>query len=90
MLDTGKTQEHSFASKNRRGIKLDGIIDVISFDNLHVEMNTAAGGMVVEGEELRVNVLDLERGVVEIDGVLNGVFYFKEAASKKGLFGRNK
>ncbi len=90
MQEISKAREHSFISKNRQGIKVDGVIDVTSFDTSHVQMNTSSGGMVVEGEELKVNVLDLERGVVEIEGNLNGVFYFKEGAVKKGMFGRNK
>lgn len=90
MQETGKAFEHSFISKNRQGIKIDGVTDVTSFDTSHVQMNTSLGGMVIEGEELRVSVLDLERGVVEIEGNINGVFYFKEGAVKKGIFGRGK
>lgn len=90
MQEISKSLEHSFISKNRQGIRIDGVVDVTSFDTSHVQLNTSLGGMVVEGEELKVNALDLERGTVEIAGSINGVFYFKEGAIKKGIFGRNK
>lgn len=90
MQEISKTREHSFLSKGRRGIIVDGVIEVTSFDTSHVQMNTSCGGMVVEGEELKVNTLDLELGRVGVEGTVNGVFYIKESAPKKSLFGKNK
>ncbi len=91
MQETNKTREHSFSSDNREGIRISGAVEVTSFDTSHVQLNTVCGGMVVEGEELKVSALDLDSGIVEVEGTLNGVFYFKEnATAKKGLFGRNK
>ncbi len=84
-------REHSFSSKNREGIKICGVLEVSSFDTLHVQMSTSCGGMVVEGEGLTVSVLDLDSGRVEIVGTVNGVFYFKEGVTaKKGFFGKSK
>ncbi len=90
MQEIKREREHSFSSSNREGIKISGALEVLSFDNTHVQLNTTFGGMIVEGEELRVSVLDLESGIVEVEGTINGVFYFKENTAKKGLFGKRK
>ena len=91
MQEIKVAREHSFSSKNREGIKICGTLEVLSFDTSHVKLNTLCGGMIVEGDELRVSALDKEAGVVEVTGTVNGVFYFKEdVGAKKGLFGRNK
>lgn len=83
--------EHWFSSRNRGEIKICGAIDVSSFDNSHVKLSTVCGDMIIEGEELKVSVLDLDSGIVEVEGTLNGVFYIKEnSAPKRGLFGKNR
>lgn len=88
MVDTKKS-EHSFASELRNGIKIRGVTDVISFDERTVTLDTDCGSMAVEGESLHINVLNIGEGRVEIDGKINGLYYFdSEPAPKKRLFGR--
>ena len=41
---------HSFLSESRRNIKINGVEDVISFDEGEVVLQTSCGGMIVEGE----------------------------------------
>ena len=45
--------------------------------------------MAVEGEELHVTVLNITDGIVEIDGRINGIYYYENnPTSKRGLFSR--
>ena len=81
--------EHSFYSKMREGIKIDGVSEVISFDEGGVSMNTLCGSMAVEGEGLRVTTLNTDGGIVEISGKINGIYYFEnKPAQKRRLFRR--
>ena len=81
--------DHSFFSKERNGIDIEGVSDVISFDEGGVVMETSAGNMAVEGEGLHITVLNITDGKVTVEGRINGVYYFEERKSpKKGLFGR--
>lgn len=81
--------KHSFVSKGREGITVDGVSDVVSFDDGGVVMETTHGNLAVEGEGLHVKVLDIANGRVEVEGRINGVYYFENiAAKKRGLFGR--
>ena len=81
--------EHSFFSKMREGIKIDGVNDVLSFDDGGVSLNTLCGSMAVEGEGLRVTTLNTEEGIVEISGKINGIYYFEnKPVQKRKLFRR--
>lgn len=88
MSDSGRG-EHAFSSKCRDGIVISGVSDVVSFDERGVVMETDCGSLAVEGEGLHVTVLDLSAGRVNIEGRINGVYYFDNSPRpKRGLFGR--
>ena len=82
--------KHDVAIKGRNHIDITGVREVLSFDDLSVSMVTVGGDMTVEGTDLKIGVLDTERGVVAIDGKINAVFYDEGEASgeKKGIFGK--
>ncbi len=89
MNGAGLDKKHSIISNNREGIKIDGVVDVVSFDERGVALETVVGSMAVEGEELHVTVLNITDGKVEIDGRINGVYYYENRPSgKRGLFSR--
>lgn len=82
---------HSFSSKMREGIAVDGVLDVVSFDEGGVVMETTCGSFAVEGEGLHVTVLNVTDGKVVIEGRVNGVYYFDNTPKqKRGLFGKKE
>ena len=84
-----REEMHSFFSKAREGIEIDGVCEVISFDELGVMLDTISGRMAIEGENLHVTVLNITDGKVEIEGKINGLYYIEsKPQSRKGLFGR--
>ena len=82
--------KHDVAIKGRSHIDITGVREVLSFDELSVSMVTVGGDMTVEGSDLKIGVLDTERGVVAIDGKISAVFYDDGDTSgeKKGILGR--
>ncbi len=86
--------EHSLRAMERRDILVEGVREVLSFDEHNVRLVTTAGVLNVEGRELRIHTLNTRDGVVAIQGTLDGVLYENEAedrpasAGKKGFFGR--
>ncbi len=89
MNESVASKRHSISSCQREGIKIDGVIDVVSFDERGVALETVCGSMAVEGEELHVTVLNITDGKVEIDGRINGIYYYENRPSgKRGLFSR--
>ena len=78
---------------DRRKIELTGIKSVDSFDEYTVTLSVEGGKLSVEGEQLNITVLDLDRGVVEAQGVINAVVYSdapqaKEKGVMSKLFGK--
>lgn len=66
---------HSLRAVERKHITVQGVTDVISFDEESVCMATVDGYMALEGEGLRVSTLNTKDGVVEVMGKLNGLLY---------------
>ena len=89
IVSGGSVAPHSFFSKKREGISISGVSDVISFDENGVALVTECGNMGIEGEGLHVTVLNVTDGKVEIEGRINGIYYYEiKPAVKKGLFGK--
>ncbi len=89
MIGVETQRTHSIFSESRDGIKISGVNDVISFDERGVALETLSGSMAVEGEGLHVKVLNIADGLVEIEGHINGIYYYEDRPSnKRGLFAR--
>lgn len=81
--------KHSISITDRSEMSVWGVKEVLSFDEEEVRLNSSAGELCIEGEGLKIGVLDTERGVVELVGKINGFYYTEsEPKEKKGFFGR--
>ena len=84
-------EKNDILVRSRKHIDVTGVRDVISFDASSVVMVTSGGDMTVEGEELKIEVLDTDKGVVSIDGKICAVVYYDtKPTEKRGLFGKKK
>ncbi|MBQ3483573.1 MAG: sporulation protein YabP [Clostridia bacterium] len=81
-------KRHTLTIGARTATRVEGVCEVISFDEESVELVTVCGELTVEGESLHVSTLDTERGVVVIDGRVSGVLYHDTAPRKQGLRAR--
>jgi len=80
---------HKLMLDGRKHLEINGVREVISFDELGVTLKTALGELNIEGRELTVTTLDTERGVVVVDGKVDGIYYSDgEDGKKRGIFGR--
>ena len=82
---------HKVYIHNRRGMKLSGVNEVVSFDAQEVLLETEQGMLMVKGMDLHVNRLNLEKGEVDLSGNIDSVAY-SEAGSRgkngESLFGK--
>lgn len=53
--------EHSITLKDRSSLDISGIEHIYSFNDKKVELRTSAGEMVIEGENLDMGKLSLDR-----------------------------
>ena len=83
-LEEGK--RHALSLSARQTAHIEGVVQVQSFDEQSVLLETDCGEMTVEGEGLHVGTLDIARGVVEVTGRIDGIYY--TASAPKRRFGR--
>ncbi len=79
---------HRIDMIERKHLEVRGVTDVISFDENLVVLNTACGNMEIEGRELVIHVLNIDEGVVSLDGWVESLIYTKDpkAQEKKHPF----
>ena len=80
---------HSIILENRKRLVIEGVIDVISFDDICVELETLGGRLIISGNELHIHTLCLEKREIEVEGQISELVYQdEEQRTKKGFMGR--
>ena len=87
MISVAETEKRqSILLKDRKTLDLDAVSDVISFEEDRVLLRTALGDISVEGEGMRITRLDLEKGLVSLEGRISALFYTEAVGRAKGGF----
>ena len=88
-MNAGQSNGNSLILTDRKRAEITGVASVDSFDEGQVTLETAQGALTVEGRELHIVRLDLERGEVVIEGKICGAVYCDvEEARRGGFFSR--
>jgi len=61
--------------ENRNKMTLDGVTEIVSFNDEQILVKTVLGNMDIRGEELKMNKLDVQNGDVIISGKISYVVY---------------
>ena len=73
----------SLILENREKLTITGVVDVLSFDDQIVIVETQLGLLTIKGEELRINKLSLDSSEVIIDGEIFNLGYSEAGMNKK-------
>jgi sporulation protein YabP len=84
--DNGRN--HSVIIDSRERISITGVLDVISFNDSEIEVNTDGGAMTIFGQNLHINKLNLDDGQLIVDGFIEGMEYVETQTTKGGMFSR--
>jgi len=82
---------HKLQLNDRKQGIISGVKDVISFDPEVVLLDTYLGLLTIKGKDLHVNRLNLEKGEVDIEGLIEVLSYSQVPTSAKkteNLFGK--
>lgn len=82
---------HKMIFQNRQAGNLTGVRDVVSFDENQVVLDTDMGLLTIKGKELHVSRLTLEKGEVDLDGMVDSLVYSSNDSYRKSgesLFNR--
>lgn len=74
--------------ENRGKLSISGVLDVLSFDDQVVIIETELGLLTVKGDNLRINKLSIDTSEVIVEGDISSMNYSdnKNAEKSKGSF----
>ena len=78
---------HKLTLNERKNLTMNGVTEVVSFDDTAVVLRTALGTLLVQGRELQLKTLSLDGGQVVVDGQISALIY-EEPRPSGGLFRR--
>lgn len=79
---------HRLELDGRESLTVSGVEDVERFDETGIVMSTAAGTLVITGEDLHIGKLSLDGGELHVDGRIDSLAYEDQGPSRGGLLGR--
>lgn len=80
--------EHEVVLKNRESLLVSGVEHIYAYNDTRVEIRTCYGEMVIEGEGLDMNKLNLEESIIDIRGIINVIYYSKDKRNKESFIKR--
>lgn len=84
-----KDGRHILHMEERERLSVGGVLEVVSFDEDGVMMETSCGLLLLKGQGLHVGRLDLEAGEVSVDGLIESITYSDGTfAEKHSIFGK--
>lgn len=84
-ISTGVIQ--NLILENRGKLSISGVLDVLSFDDQVVILETELGLLTVKGENIRINKLSIDTSEVIVEGDISSLIYSdKESEKAKGTF----
>lgn len=72
-INTGIIQ--NLILENREKLSISGVIDVLSFDDQVVIVETELGLLTIKGENLRINKLSIDTSEVIVEGDVSSLVY---------------
>ncbi len=93
-IDERKTTNNSIIQnlvlENREKLSISGVLDVLSFDDQVVIVETELGLLTVKGDNLRINKLSIDTSEVIVEGEIYNLAYSENDLDKKssGLLGK--
>ena len=87
-FNTAPAAVHRLELVGRERLVVSGVEDVDRFDETGIVMSTAAGTLVVTGEDLHIGKLSLDGGELHVEGRIDSVTYEDEGQSRGGFFSR--
>ncbi len=70
--------------ENRGKLSISGVVDVLSFDDQVVIVETDLGLLTIKGENLRINKLNIDTSETIVEGDISSMTYSENKSVDKG------
>ncbi len=84
-IQTGVIQ--NLVLENREKLNVSGVLDVLSFDDQIVMVETELGLLTIKGENIRINKLSLDTSEIVVEGEIDSLTYSNKDLDKKERWG---
>lgn len=79
---------HQVTLVDREEMTVEGVIALGSADEQEIVMETERGPLLIKGEALNIQQLNLEKSSIVVEGLIKSLTYDDEPKQKKGLLNR--
>ena len=84
-----ETMSQDIRLSMREKLDVSGVIDVIRFDDICVVLQTRCGELTIDGRNIKISVLDTDKGIVSLEGVIDAMYYSDDSKKeKRGFLGK--
>lgn len=70
-----RTGRHTLTMEERERLRIGGVLEVLSFDEEGVMMETTCGLLLLKGNGIHIGRLDLDSGDVTVEGMIDSITY---------------
>jgi len=82
-------QQHSLTLSHRERLAVEGVKEVLSYDEREIQLDTVMGILILKGKGLKILNLDGEKGSLEAQGFFHSLVYSEGKGAKgKGFLRR--
>lgn len=74
---------HDIILNSRNKLSINGIKEIVNFDENTVSLKTVCGDLVIDGEDIHISVLNIEKGEIEMNGKITGLTYFDHVGNER-------
>ena len=82
-LKKSSTTYQNIILENREKLNVTGVLDVFSFDDQIIIVQTELGLLTIKGENLKINKLSLDTSDFVVDGNISSLNYTNSDVAKK-------
>ncbi len=83
-LNTNTSIVQNLVLENREKLNISGVLDVLSFDDQVVVIETELGLLNIKGDNIRINKLNIDTSEILIEGDIYSLNYSDKNPDKKG------
>lgn len=80
--ENSSDMKSSLNLENRNKLIVSGVVEVINFDEIKINLTTKLGNLIIKGENLKMNKLDVQNGEVIICGEISSMIYGGKVSKK--------
>ncbi len=77
------SKPHKIVLHNRASANITGVVDVVSFDENQVILDTDLGMLTLKGKNIHISRLTIEKGEIDVEGMVDSLIYSSNESLRK-------